>query len=106
MAFQRLRRAALAVACSVAAVLSACGGGQVVSAFSPQRMVVFGDAAADAGQVGGARYTVNATSKNWTETLANRYSLSVAPVSAGGTSYAQGSARVSTRPDAAGNAAV
>lgn len=108
MPFQRLRRAVLVAAFSVAGLLAACGGGQVVSQFSPSRVVVFGDAMADAGQAGGARYTVNGTSSslNWTEVLANNYSLSVAPASAGGTSYARGSALVATRPDAAGNAAV
>lgn len=107
MPFQRLRRAMLAAACSVAALVSACGGGQLVSAFSPSRVVVFGDATADAGQVAGARYTVNGNSAiNWTERVANRYSLSVTPSSAGGLSFARGSARVSSRPDAAGNAAV
>jgi phospholipase/lecithinase/hemolysin len=106
MPFQGLRRAMLAAACGVAALVAACGGGQLVSPFYPTRMVVFGDATADAGQVGGARYTVNGSASNWTEDLAGRYSLAVTPVSAGGASYAQGSARIAARPDAAGNAAV
>lgn len=105
MPFRGLRRAMLAAACSVAALVSACGGGQLVAAFSPSRLVVFGDASADAGQAG-ARYTVNGSASNWTEQLASSYSLTVTPVSAGGTSYAQGSARITVRPDAAGNAGV
>lgn len=105
MPFQGLRRAMLAAACGLAALVAACGGGQLVKAFNPTRMVVFGDATADAGQAG-VRYTVNGSATNWTEQLASRYSLTVTPVSAGGWSYAQGSARIAARPDAAGNAAI
>lgn len=104
MPFQRLRRALLTAACVSPLLLAACGGGSVESEFRPTRMVVFGDASADAGQRG-VRYTVNDGSINWTEQLAARYGLSVAPSSAGGTSYAIGSARVSAKPDAGGNAA-
>lgn len=93
MAFQRLRRALIAMA--GAALLAACGGGTVVSQFQPTRMVAFGDAFADLGQVGGARYTVNDTSLNiWTTQMAMRYGLTVSAKASGGTSYATGNARV------------
>jgi outer membrane lipase/esterase len=104
MPFPRLRRALLTAACALPIVLTACGGGDIVSEFTPTRMVAMGDAFADAGQRG-ARYTINDGSAiNWTQQLAGRYGLSLAPSSAGGNSYATGSARISTRPDAAGNA--
>lgn len=104
MPFQRLRRALLAAACAFPIVLAACGGGDIVSEFRPARLVVFGDAFADAGQRG-VRYTINdGTSINWTQQLAARYGLAVAPTSAGGTSFATGSARVTAKPDAGGNA--
>ena len=106
MPFQRLRRAMLTAACVVSLVLAACGGGDVVSQFQPSRMVAFGDAFADLGQRGGARYTINDGGvNNWSQQLAARYGLSIAPTASGGTSYATGSARVTAKPDAAGNAA-
>jgi phospholipase/lecithinase/hemolysin len=107
MPFQGLRRAALAAAVCVATLLSACGGGQTVSAFTPSRVVAFGDASVDLGQVGGARYSINGTGGQvWTERLASRFNLGLTTAAAGGTSYATGSARVVATPDAAGNAAV
>ncbi|WP_332813163.1 SGNH/GDSL hydrolase family protein [Ramlibacter sp.] len=104
MRFQRLRRALLTAASLSPLLLAACGGGSVESEFHPARVVAFGDAAADAGQRG-ARYTVNNGGVNWTEQLAARYGLALAPSASGGTSYAIGSARVTARPDASGNAA-
>lgn len=105
MRFQRLRRAFLAVAC-LSSLLTACGGGEsVVSKFQPTRVVSFGDAFSDIGQRAGAQYSINdATRVNWTQEFAARYALSLAPSSSGGTSYAIGSARVTARPDAAGDA--
>lgn len=105
MPFLQLRRALLAAACAIPLVLAACGGGgeDIVSEFQPTRMVAFGDAAADVGQRG-VRYSVNGAGLNWTEYLAARYGLTLASSAAGGTSYAIGSARVATAPDAAGNA--
>lgn len=104
MSFQWLRRALLTAACVSPLLLAACGGGSVVSEFNPDRLVVFGDAFADAGQRG-TRYTINNGGINWTEQLAASYGLSIQPSAGGGTSYAIGSARVSAKPDAAGNAA-
>jgi phospholipase/lecithinase/hemolysin len=106
MPFQRLRRAVLAAACVSSVLLAACGGGNdVVSQFQPTRMVAFGDAFSDAGQRG-VQYTVNdGNANNWTQRLASRYGLSLKSVSAGGLSYAVGSARINTHPDAGGNAA-
>ena len=104
MRFQRLRRTILAATC-LSSLLAACGGGEsVVSKFNPTRVVAFGDAFSDVGQRG-AQYTINdATRLNWTQQLAGRYGLPLGPSSAGGTSYATGSARVTIKPDAAGDA--
>jgi phospholipase/lecithinase/hemolysin len=104
MAIQWLRRTWLLAAAS-ALVLTACGGGSIVSSFSPSRVVAFGDSMADLGQTGAA-YTVNVTDgsvKNWTDFVARSFGLTLAPVSQGGTSFATGNARVNTTPDAAGD---
>ncbi len=106
MAVNWLRRSVLAAACASATLLVACGSSTIESALTPARFVAFGDGFSDVGQVGGARYTVNDGSvNNWTQQLAGTYGLALTPVSAGGTSYAQGNARISAKPDAAGNAA-
>ncbi len=105
MAVNWLRRGVLAAACASVALLAACGSSTIESSLRPERFVAFGDGFSDVGQVGGARYTVNDGSvNNWTQQLAATYGLTLTPVSAGGTSYAQGNARVSAKPDAAGNA--
>lgn len=105
MAVQWLRRGVLAAACASVALLAACGSSTIESALTPERFVAFGDGFSDVGQVAGARYTVNDGSvNNWTQQLAGTYGLTLTPVSAGGTSYAQGNARVSATPDAAGSA--
>ncbi|NML42769.1 GDSL family lipase [Ramlibacter sp. G-1-2-2] len=105
MATKLLRRALLLVAAASALVLAACGGGTVDSKFTPDRIVVFGDAVADLGQ-NGARYTVNDGSvNNWTTVIANNYGRALAASVNGGLSYAIGNARVTQTPDAAGNAA-
>lgn len=104
MRFPRLRRALLTAACALPLVLAACGGGDIVSELKPSRLVVFGDAFSDAGQRG-VRYTVNGAGPNWTEHFASRYGLTLAASVNGGTSYATGSARVTAKPDASGNAA-
>ncbi|MES2185187.1 MAG: SGNH/GDSL hydrolase family protein [Pseudomonadota bacterium] len=97
-----LRRTAVLGVCAAAALLSACGSSTVESAISPKRFFIFGDGVSDLGQ-NGSRYTVNdGTINNWTQQLANSYGVSVAPVSAGGTSYAAGNARITAKPDAAG----
>lgn len=108
MAFQRLRRAFLVLACAIPVLLAACGGGNntVVSALRPTRLVAFGDGMADLGQVGGRRYTINDGTINvWTAHMAARYGLTLTAQAAGGTSYATGNARVLATPDAAGNSA-
>lgn len=104
MRFQRLRRVLLAAAC-LSSLLAACGGGgsEVVSKFLPNRLVTFGDAFSDIGQRG-VMYTVNGSNFNWTQATASLLGLSLAPSATGGTSYAIGSARVATTPDAAGDA--
>ncbi len=104
MPFQRLRRALFTAAC--AALLAACGGSsEVESELVPTRFVSFGDAFADVGQRG-SNYTINDRStNNWTQELAGRYARPMAITASGGWSYATGSARVTVKPDAAGNAA-
>ena len=105
MAVNWLRRSVLTAACASVALLAACGSGTIESALKPARFVAFGDGFSDVGQVGGARYTVNdASVNNWTQQLASTYGLTMTPVSAGGSSYAQGNARVKVQPDAVGNA--
>ena len=106
MAVNWLRRSVLATACASAALLVACGSSTIESALKPARFVAFGDGLSDVGQVGGMRYTVNdGLVNNWTQQVAGTYGLTLTPVSAGGTSYAQGNARINAKPDAAGNAA-
>jgi outer membrane lipase/esterase len=105
MASQWLRRALLLAASASALLLAACGGGSVESQLSPTRVVAFGDAMGDVGQ-NGRRYTINDGSvNNWTQFVAQAYGRTLTPVSAGGTSYATGNARVTAKPDAAGNPA-
>lgn len=104
MATQWLRRGWLLAACASVLALAACGGGETESSFDPERIVVFGDAFADAGQ-NGARYTVNdGTANNWTLRVAADFDKPLAPSATGGLSYAVGNARVTAKPDAAGDA--
>ena len=104
MAANWMRRSFVAAACAATALLAACGSSSIDSAIAPTRIIAFGDAMADVGQKGSG-YTVNDGSLfNWTQQLASHYGLVLKPVSAGGTSYAQGNARISATPDAAGNA--
>ncbi len=99
-----MRRSFSAAACASAALLAACGSSTVESSFTPTRFIAFGDGLADVGQKG-ASYTVNDGSiNNWTLQLAASYGGTIAPVSKGGLSYAQGNARVAISPDAAGDA--
>ncbi|HVE53529.1 MAG TPA: SGNH/GDSL hydrolase family protein [Ramlibacter sp.] len=105
MASQWLRRGWLVAATASALLLAACGGGSVESEFTPGRIVAFGDAMADLGQ-NGSRYTVNdGQVNNWTQYVADSYGRPLAPASAGGTSYAEGNARIVAEPDAAGSTA-
>ena len=104
MATQWLRRAWLHAACASALLLAACGGSSIVQGFTPTRVVAFGDASADLGQ-NGRRFTVNDGSvNNWTQFVAEAYGQRLTPSSAGGLSFAVGNARVTAKPDAAGNA--
>ena len=105
MAAHWIRRIALAAAaCASAALLAACGSSTVESAFKPNRLIAFGDGFTDIGQKGSS-YTVNDGSvNNWTLEVASLYNLALTPVAAGGLSYAQGNARITATPDAAGDA--
>ncbi len=105
MAANWMRRTFVAAACASAALLAACGSSTTESAFTPDRLIAFGDGFTDVGQKG-SRYTVNVGSvNNWTLQIASHYGLSLTPASGGGLSYAQGNARVIATPDAAGDAA-
>lgn len=103
MATHWTRRRLMAAACACAALLAGCGSSSTESAIAPQRLIAFGDAMADLGQ-NGWRYTVNDGSvNNWTLQVANHYGKPLAALAEGGTSYATGNARISAKPDAAGN---
>lgn len=104
MKFNWKRSAQLLAIGAVAAVLAACGSSSVESAFTPERVVSFGDGTADLGQTG-TRYTVNdvAGTKNWSEQVALRYGTTLTAERNGGTSYAQINSRVDQLPDAVGN---
>lgn len=98
-----MRRTLLALAAVLPLLLAACGSGSIESQLNPSRIVVFGDALSDLGQTG-TRYTVNDGSNNiWTQRVATSYGLTVTAAAAGGTSYATGNARITVKPDAAGN---
>jgi len=100
-----LRRALLLAACASAALLAACGSSTVVSAITPTRFISFGDAFADMGQTG-AKYTVNdGNVNNWTQQVAASFGPGISAQTGGGLAYAQGNARITLKPDAAGSAA-
>jgi phospholipase/lecithinase/hemolysin len=100
-----MRRALLALASASALLVVACGSGTIESQLQPSRIVAFGDGFSDVGQ-GGSRYTVNDGSVNiWAHQVAASFGLPLTPVSAGGTSYATGNVRISSKPDAAGSSA-
>lgn len=110
MATQWLRRAWLLAACASALLLTACGGGgSIASQLDPTRVIAFGDATGDVGQVPGqtgGRYTVNDGSINvWTQFVANAYGKELKASSQGGLGYAAGNARIVAKPDAAGSSA-
>lgn len=98
-----LRRAVLATACASGLLLAACGSSTIESSFTPARLVGFGDAWSDLGNTG--LYTIKDGSGNlnWVQELAGNYGRSVSATAGGGTSYAQGSARITATPDAAGS---
>ena len=88
------RRAFMALVCASAALLSACGSGDIVDPFRPTRMLSVGDGFSDLGQ-NGKRYTVNNGDINiWTEQMATIYGLPLKPSDQGGLSYARGDALV------------
>lgn len=104
MATNWMRRTVMVAACATAALLAACGSSTIESALTPDRFIAFGDAFSDVGQKG-ARYTVNDGSvNNWTQQLASRYGKTITPAASGGLSYATGNARITAKPDAAGDA--
>ena len=105
MATQWLRRALALAACASALLLAACGSGSIESQLSPTRSVAFGDAFGDLGQ-NGKRYTINDGSvNNWAQFVSQSFLLELTASSAGGLSYATGNARITAKPDAAGNSA-
>lgn len=80
--FRRLRLPACLLGTAALLALAACGGGQRVNDFEPQRVLVFGDETSVIG-AGGARYTVNGlveggstidcqTNRIWVQLLAAR----------------------------------
>jgi len=99
-----LRRITMLAACASVALLAGCGS-SVESALTPSRFISFGDAFSDVGNISASnKYTVNDGSvNNWTQQLAADYSRSIAPSNSGGLGYAQGNARITVTPDAAGN---
>ncbi|ART53941.1 GDSL family lipase [Acidovorax carolinensis] len=104
MATNWMRRTVMVAACATAALLAACGSSTIESALTPDRFIAFGDAFSDVGQKG-ARYTVNDGSvSNWTQQLASRYGKTITPAASGGLSYATGNARITIKPDVAGDA--
>lgn len=103
MAAKWMRRTALIAACASTVLLAACGSSTIESALRPDRFIAFGDAFSDVGQ-NGSRYSVNnGAVNNWALQMTTRYGKALAPVSTSGLSYAVGNARVTAKPDAAGN---
>ncbi|MEO6971838.1 MAG: SGNH/GDSL hydrolase family protein [Rhodoferax sp.] len=102
-----LRRIVMLAACASAALLAGCGSSTIESALKPSRFISFGDGFSDVGNISvNNKYTVNDGSlNNWTQQLAASYNLTIAPSNSGGFGYAQGNARVTITPDAAGSTA-
>lgn len=99
MATNWMRRTFLtASVCAAAALTAACGSSSTANSVNPTSLVVFGDATADIGQnVNGRAYSVTGSTiaiNNWTQKVADRYGLKISTAKSGGTSYAQGNARV------------
>jgi outer membrane lipase/esterase len=105
LSVKRVGGAFVAMALVMGGLVAACGGTTTIeSQFKPGRVIVFGDALSDLGQVQDRRYSVNDGSRtNWTEQVAVGYQLTVSAVVSGGLSYATGNARVLQKPDAAGS---
>jgi outer membrane lipase/esterase len=98
-----LRRALLAAACLSAVVVAACGGGTVVSQFTPTRLVSFGDAFSDLGQRG-TRYTINDSAVQLEQPAGGALRPGARRPAPAGLAFATGNARINTVPDAAGDA--
>lgn len=86
-----------------AALLSACGGSDIVGQLQPSRIVSFGDGYTELRA--GAEWTVKDVAQPvvWVRQLAERYNLaggSLASVADGGFGYAQGGAALVCRDDA------
>jgi outer membrane lipase/esterase len=97
------RRVLLALASASVLLLAACGSSTTESQLVPARVIVFGDGFSDLGQ-GGSRYTVNDGSVNiWSQQVGIGFGIVLATAANGGTSYATGNARITAKPDAAGN---
>ena len=107
MAFQWTRRVLLALAPAALLALAACDSSTIESQFRPTRVVAFGDALSDMGQVGNEPHTIDNSTDVWVNFLARSYGVQtpLKPAAAGGTVYATTNARVTAKPDAAGNAA-
>lgn len=102
-----LRRIVMLAVCASAALLAGCGS-SVESSLKPTRIITFGDAFNDVGNTAsGNKYTVNDGSiNNWTQQVAADYGgVTIAPSNSGGLGYAQGNARITLTPDAAGSTA-
>ncbi|MFC4790122.1 MULTISPECIES: SGNH/GDSL hydrolase family protein [Giesbergeria] len=99
MAANWMRRTTLAVACAATALLSACGSSNIESALAPERLIAFGDGYSALGE---HRYTVNNGSlNNWTLQLLDYYQKA-GHAPSGLVNLAQGNARLTQHPDAAG----
>jgi len=89
------RRAFLALAAAPAALLAACGSSTIESPLTPTRFLGLGDGFSDLGQ-GGSRYTINDGTYNiWADQLVTEYGQTIKAKVNGGTSFAQGGARIS-----------
>jgi outer membrane lipase/esterase len=100
-----MRRGLLALVSASALLIAACGSGTIESQLQPTRILVFGDGLSDLGQ-GGTRYTVNDGGVNiWTQHVAASFGSNLTSAAAGGTSWARGNVRITSKPDAAGDSA-
>ncbi len=98
-----MRRGLLALASASALLMAACGSGTIESQLQPARIVAFGDGFNDVGQRG-SRFSVNDGGIDiWTQQVAIDFGLVLTAQSAGGTDYATGNARITSKPDAAGD---
>lgn len=98
-----MRRALLALASAATLFLAGCGSGTIESQLKPARIVAFGTGFSDLGETG-SRYTVNDPTVNiWSQQVAADFDISLTTRASGGLSFATGNARITAKPDAAGN---